>query len=125
MSASPQNQPDLVLFRGFPATNNYVWSPFVTKLEARLRFAGLKYRADQGSMGKAPRGKIPYIEITPTGEGKPIVLGDSGLIIQSLVDDNISKDFNATLSPVARAHDTAIRARLEDKLYFYQASSRT
>lgn len=35
-------QPPLTVYRGF------VWSPFVTKLETRLRFGGLAYKTEQG-----------------------------------------------------------------------------
>lgn len=110
----------IVLYRGFPASNAYIWSPFVTKLEARLRFAGLKYRADQGSFSKAPRGKIPYVEITHEGQRAPVSLGDSTMIARHLVEDGLCEDLNARLSPAGRAQDASIRALLEDKLYFYQ-----
>ncbi|CAI0643516.1 unnamed protein product [Colletotrichum noveboracense] len=124
MDASKKKLPDLVLYRGFPVTTSYVWSPFVTKLEARLRFARLKYRLDQGSMSQAPRGKVPYIETTPNGQDKPLALGDSSLIIQHLVDNDICEDLNESLPPAARAHDMALRALFEEKLYFYQGMER-
>ena len=122
MDASQKELPALVLYRGFPVSTSYVWSPFVTKLEARLRFARLKYRLDQGSMSQAPRGKVPYIEITPNGQDRPLALGDSSLIIQHLVDNDICDDLNESLPPAARAHDMALRALFEEKLYFYQVS---
>lgn len=52
----------LTVFRGRPGLV-YSWSPFVTKLEARLRFAGLRYDAEAGSIPRAPRGKIAYARI--------------------------------------------------------------
>lgn len=120
MAASLKHQPLIVLYRGFPASSAYIWSPFVTKLEARLRFAGLKYRTDQGSFAKAPRGKIPYVEITYEGQQTPVGLGDSAMIARRLVGDGVCEDLNAGLSPAGRAQDACIRALLEDKLYFYQ-----
>lgn len=33
----------IVLFRGWDDPGNYVWSPFVTKVELRLRVAGVAY----------------------------------------------------------------------------------
>ncbi|KAI8316017.1 hypothetical protein K4K61_011964 [Colletotrichum sp. SAR11_59] len=124
MDASKKKLPDLVLHRGFPVSTSYVWSPFVTKLEARLRFARLKYRLDQGSMSQAPRGKVPYIEFTPNGQDRPLALGDSSLIIHHLVDNDICEDLNESLPPAARAHDMALRALFEEKLYFYQGMER-
>ncbi|KAK7426487.1 hypothetical protein QQZ08_007082 [Neonectria magnoliae] len=77
---SPDPAP-LVVYRGSGKTGAFVWSPFVTKLEARLRFAGISYKVGTGSPASAPRGKIPYVEIGPAEEQ----LGDSALIIQRLV----------------------------------------
>ncbi|KAF6823185.1 glutathione s-transferase [Colletotrichum plurivorum] len=124
MAASLKHQPRIVLYRGFPASSAYIWSPFVTKLETRLRLAGFKYRADQGSFAKAPRGKIPYVEITYEGQQTPVGLGDSAMIARHLVEDGVCEDLNAGLSPAGRAQDACIRALLEDKLYFYQGRER-
>jgi hypothetical protein len=107
----------LVLYRGWKETGNYVWSPFVTKLELRLRHAGVPYRIDVGSATTAPKGKIPYIEITESE-----CLGDSTLIIKRLMKNGTVQDLNAKLSPENRAHDIALRALLEDKLYFYHVN---
>ncbi|KAL0938392.1 uncharacterized protein CTRU02_205002 [Colletotrichum truncatum] len=124
MDASLKNQASLVLYHGFPVSNAYVWSPFVTKLEARLRFASQWYRVEQGSMSKAPQGKIPYVEISHEGQEVPTALGDSTLITQRLIDDGACEDLNAALSPVSKAYDLAIRALLEGKLCFYQNHER-
>jgi glutathione S-transferase len=117
--ASEKYQPQLILYRGWDSPGCYVWSPFVTKVEARLRFARLKYKADSGSVQKSPKGKIPYIEIKKTS-GEVTTLSDSGLIVGRLVDEGLLDDLNARLSPVEKAHDLAIRALLEDKWYFFQ-----
>ncbi|MCJ1400448.1 hypothetical protein MMC11_003653 [Xylographa trunciseda] len=125
MALDMTSRPALTLYRGFPGAGSYVWSPFVTKLEARLRFAGLTYRTEAGSLSQAPRGKIPYLAVTkldsvsqdPVG---PVILADSTLIIQKLEEEGLLDDLNAGLSPVAKAHDLALRALLEEKLYFYQ-----
>jgi hypothetical protein len=111
----------LTLYRGFDDAGEYVWSPFVTKVEARLRFANLKYKSASGSVQKSPKGKIPYFSIqSPNSETSTI--SDSALIIKTLVDEGILEDLNARLSPVEKAHDLAIRALLEDRWYFYQVS---
>jgi Glutathione S-transferase N-terminal domain len=114
----------ITLYRGFQGSGAYVWSPFVNKLEARLRFAGLSYSSEAGSPMKAPRGKIPYVKISkPDAENEtPTLLGDSSLIIGHLMDEGLLEDLNATISPADKAHDAALRALLEDKLYFYQVN---
>jgi hypothetical protein len=115
--ASHESQPDITLYRGFRGSGAYTWSPFVTKLEARLRFAGLSYHTEAGSLLQAPKGKIPYVAISRMDSG-PMVLGDSTLIARKLIGDGLAEDLNANLSPTERAHDLAIRALLEEKLYF-------
>ena len=114
--------PSLTIFRGFPPSPSYVWSPFVTKLEARFRFAGLAYRTDQGAPPNAPRGKIPYVAISGSGDddAAPEMIADTALISEKLVADGLAEDLNGKMSAAEKAQDLAIRALLEDKLYFYQ-----
>ena len=119
MDSSSKPQLSITLYRGFPQKGVYVWSPFVTKLEARLRFAGLSYNADAGSPVKAPRGKIPYIEIS-NPDAAPFMLSDSSQISARFVGEGLIKDLNVKLSPAEKAQDLALRALLEDKLYYYQ-----
>lgn len=139
MSSTTKHGPELTLYRGWLEPGRYVWSPFVIKLEARLRFAGVRYDTKAGSAREAPRGKIPYVEIRQRGsdsatsagtvttaavEGdgpsSSTTLADSTLIIKHLVERGILPDINAQASsPTVRAQDLAIRALLEDKLYFY------
>ena len=120
----------LTLYRGWPSPGKHVWSPFVVKLEARLRFAGVSYTAAAGSPMTAPRGKVPYIESRGQPPASPWVvrdeggetvasLGDSGVIIRALTEQGVVPDPNARLAAGERAHDLALRALLEDKLYFY------
>lgn len=116
--AGDDGSPRLMVFRGSPPKNAYVWSPFVIKLEARLRFSGVSYSLGGGSPRSAPKGKIPYVESTDS-DGVASKLGDSTLIIRNLVDVGTLPDVNTKLSPAQRAHDLAIRALLEDKVYFY------
>jgi hypothetical protein len=131
MTSQPKSHIDITLYRGFEDYGNYTWSPFVTKLEARMRFAGLSYHAKKGSFSEAPKAKIPYLSISKTdsvsdGQAaavKPTFLADSALIIQKLVEDGLLEDINADLSPRDKAHDLAFRAMMEDKLYFYQVGA--
>ncbi|KAK3900858.1 failed axon connections [Staphylotrichum tortipilum] len=109
------------IYRGFPTTPAHVWSPFVNKLETRFRLAGLPYRIDIGSPRQAPRGKIPYLAVTAEGSSSSspaTLLGDTALITRKLVDDGALPDLNAALPPALRARDLALRALLEDRLYF-------
>ncbi|EED17539.1 glutathione S-transferase, putative [Talaromyces stipitatus ATCC 10500] len=119
-----KHQPTITIFRGFSCTANYAWSPFVTKLEARLRFAGVYYNLEQGSIIKAPRGKIPYISITSKHNNEPEFLSDSQLISGQLTENGILPDLNEELSPTEETMDQALRALLEDKLYFYNTNER-
>ncbi|RWA09247.1 hypothetical protein EKO27_g5868 [Xylaria grammica] len=122
---SSNDAPTITVFRGFKDPGNFVWSPFVTKLEARLRFAGVPYTAGVGSPRNAPKGKIPYVEIAPSSsDAKPATLADSTLIINALCEDGKLPDLHARLSKAERAHDLALRALLEDKMFPYQGWER-
>jgi hypothetical protein len=112
--------PTTTVYRAFPGSGTHVWSPFVVKLETRLRLAGIKYTTAAGSMKDAPRGKFPYVTLARGGPGgAPLSLADSTLIIKRLAADGTLPDLNAGLSPEERARDLALRALFEDKLYFY------
>ncbi|KAI0444224.1 hypothetical protein F4803DRAFT_512414 [Xylaria telfairii] len=113
----------ITLFRGFKDAGKFVWSPYVTKLEARLRFGGISYTTGVGSPRSAPKGKIPYVEISYEA-GKTETLADSTLIVNALCENGELSDLNVRLSKVERAHDLALRALLEDKLSFYQSWER-
>ncbi|KAI1324364.1 hypothetical protein F5Y16DRAFT_308370 [Xylariaceae sp. FL0255] len=116
---SSEAQPTITLYRAFQEKGIYVWSPFVTKLEARLRFGGLSYTAGVGSPRGAPKGKIPYIDFRADNNAETEVIADTTLITKTLCERGVLADLNAALSPVARAHDLALRALLEEKLVFY------
>ncbi|KAH6662781.1 hypothetical protein B0J14DRAFT_495535 [Halenospora varia] len=119
-----EGQPQLTLYRGWLDPGKHVWSPFVTKLETRLRFAGLSYNTESGSVQKAPKGKIPYVEILRLDDGQPEQIGDSTLIIKDLVRRGVIPNINANLPAAVGAQDLAIRALLEEKLYFYHTWER-
>lgn len=114
-----KSSPFITIFRGLPDAGRYTWSPFVCKLEARLRFANIPYRTEQGSIPKAPRGKVPYVSFQD-GDHSPQVLPDSTLITKALIENGYTEDLNQRLSPTEQLHDLALKALLEDKLYFYQ-----
>ncbi|TGJ85031.1 hypothetical protein E0Z10_g3743 [Xylaria hypoxylon] len=123
--SSSNNPQTITVFRGFKDYGNFVWSPFVTKLEARLRFAGVPYTVGVGSPRSGPKGKIPYVEISPSSsEAKPETLADSALITKALCENGTLPDLHARLSKAERAHDLALRALLEEKLTPYHAWER-
>jgi len=120
MPAETKEDPaKLILYRGWLDQGKHVWSPFVIKLEARLRFAGVSYRTEAGSTLKAPKGKIPYVQYQGLDDGQSLWLGDSTLITKQLLERQILPDINARLPPAIRTQDLAVRALLEEKLYFY------
>ncbi|RYP08897.1 hypothetical protein DL764_001607 [Monosporascus ibericus] len=116
--------PDITVFRGWEDPGRYVWSPYVIKLEARLRFGGVRYGVARGSLKEAPKGKIPYVECrsAPVSTSEEIraeanaQLSDSTLIIKALSGWGVVPDLNAVLGPEDRAKDLALRALLEEKL---------
>jgi glutathione S-transferase len=119
---STNPQPKITLYRGWDTLGQYVWSPFVTKLEFRLRTSLLPYTCASGSPSSGPKGKIPYIEVET--DASRDFLADSSLILKTFSDQGLITDINAKLSPKDRGIDLAIRALLEDKLNFYHAHER-
>ena len=86
-------------------------SPFVGKLETWLRLAGLPYTFQPANPFKAPKGKVPYVDMD--GE----LVGDSQLIIERLTQKHkITLDDH--LSPADRAVGHAVRRMLEEGTYF-------
>ncbi len=62
------SQLNMTLFRGWADEGRYVVSPFVTKLEFRLRLSKVEYQTDAGSVRHAPKGKIPYVHFDQDGQ---------------------------------------------------------
>ena len=116
----------LTLYRGWPDRGTYAGSPFATKVEFRLRHAKLPYNVDAGSARAAPKGKIPYADLSALlpddGSEIPSLMGDSTLILRRLLSMGKIADLNHDLTEEQRLDDLAIRALLEDKLYFYNVS---
>jgi hypothetical protein len=121
--AMPPTKPTLLVYRDRDVTGAYTWSPFVAKLEARLRFSQLPYSVQVGSLSESPKGKLPYVRIEEEKTGLTSVISDSTLITRTLIKLNIIEDLNTNLSPAQKAVDLAIRALLEDKLYFMTVSA--
>lgn len=109
--------PDLILYGTKPGWETPSFSPFVIKLEAWLRLAGLPYERRDGNPLQAPEGKVPYVEI----DGQK--MGDSQLIIEHLTRARgvrLDEGMTATEAATARA----VRRMLEEGLYFVALRAR-
>jgi Glutathione S-transferase N-terminal domain len=117
---------DITLFRGWKENGVYVWSPFVTKLELRLRLAGIKYTTQAGNPRTAPTGKIPYVSIASKTDpsSPPLQIGDSSLIAQYFTAAGLMQDLTASLNETEKTVDLAMQALFEDKLYFFNMRER-
>jgi glutathione S-transferase len=85
-------------------------SPFVTKAMLLLKFAGLSYVEDRNGYGRAPKGKLPYID------DAGITVADS-TFIRFHIERNYGFDFDAGLTPKQRATAWAIEKMCEEHLY--------
>lgn len=113
----------MVVHRGEHNPGHYVWSPFVTKLEFRLRLANLSYECGDSGPLSGPRGKIPYIDMTAPGKPSE-VLSDSTLISRNFIERRFIRDLNVGLSKKEVAQSVAIKALLEDRLVYCNAHER-
>lgn len=86
-------------------------SPFCIKLECYLRMAEIPYEVRPPEMLKAPKGKIPYVEL----DGK--LVGDSQLIIDELVS-RYGDRLDHALSREQRALARVTRRAIEEGGYF-------
>jgi glutathione S-transferase len=92
-------------------------SPFVTKAEVLLKMAGLPYGADTKGLGKAPKGKLPYIR-----DGEDIVADSS--FIRLHLEKRYAIDFDKGLSPKERGLAFAVEKLCEDHLYWLLVHAR-
>ncbi len=92
-------------------------SPFCLKVETYLRMTELPYEVVIGELGKAPKGKLPYIE----DNGK--VIGDSNLIIEYLKNTYGDK-LDRSLSQTDKAISLAFCRLIDENLYWVIVYSR-
>ena len=92
-------------------------SSFVTKAEVLLKMSGLAYRAVPGDIGKAPKGKLPYID-----DGGTIV-ADSTFIRWHL-EQRHGIDLDKGLTREQKAIAWAAEKMCEDHLYWAVIESR-
>jgi glutathione S-transferase len=100
----------LTLYGFGPAFGLVDMSPFVVKVAAWCRLAGVTYALKQGDPRKAPKGKLPHID----DDGA--LVADSTAIIAHLSEKH--RDLDAGLSARDRAVATAVKAMVEEHLYF-------
>lgn len=94
-------------------------SPFVSKVHAFLKIAGLEYKTIYGhqNLGKSPKKKLPFIE---DGSDK---IGDSRLIIEYLTR-KYSLTLDSHLSQSQKASAYLIEKALDENLYWCLVWSR-
>ena len=85
-------------------------SPFVTKVEILLKMAGLPYRTETNGFGKAPKGKLPYID----DDGERIA---DSTFIRWHIEKKYKFDFDRGLSAEQRAAAWAFEKMAEDQTY--------
>jgi glutathione S-transferase len=101
----------ITLFTFGPAFGLPDPSPFVTKAELLLKMSGVSYRTALGSLRKAPKGKLPYLDDDGT------IVADSTFIRLHL-ERKYGIDFDAGLSPAERGVAWAFEKLCEDHLYW-------
>jgi len=92
-------------------------SPFVMKAEMLLKLAGLTYQTNTKGFGKAPKGKLPYIE----DDG--VLIADSTFIRMHL-EKKYRIDFERGLTPAQRGTAWAFEKMVEDHLYWAAVNER-
>ncbi|WP_455280588.1 glutathione S-transferase C-terminal domain-containing protein [Cupriavidus necator] len=107
----------IILYTFGPAFGLPDASPFVTKAEMLLKLAGLPYHARRGSLRRAPKGKLPYLD----DMGR--IVADSTLI-RWHIEKTYHIDFDAGLSPAERGIAWAAEKLMEDHLYWAVARVR-
>lgn len=104
----------MIKLHGFGANNGLPdASPFVLKVDAFLRLAGIPFesRSGIGNMKNAPKGKLPFIS-----DGDQVV-ADSRFIVQHL-QANHGADLDAHLSDEQKAIAYTLQTTLEEQLYW-------
>ncbi len=92
-------------------------SPFCGKLETYLRATETPHRIEPADFRRAPRGKIPYVELDGA------VLTDSQLIIEEL-ERRAAAPLDAGLTEPDRALARVVRRTLEEGTYFLSVRMR-
>jgi glutathione S-transferase len=110
-SAAADAERPVVLQKFLPAWGLPDLSPFCFKAEVYLKLAGIPYTTQLGDSRKAPKGKLPVLL---DGER---TIADSSMIVDYL-ERTRGKHMDAFLSAEQTAILTAVKAMLEEQLYF-------
>jgi glutathione S-transferase len=86
-------------------------SPFVMKAELLLKMAGLPYKTNTRGLGRAPKGKLPYID----DDGA--IVADS-FLIRTHLEQRHGIDFDGAYDERSLATAWAVEKMLEEHLYF-------
>ena len=116
-------EPTVILF-GFPYPPNAAsGSGYCQKVEVFLRFASIPYELRSTRPDKAPKGKLPYVEIyhpkSKSANSKPEIVPDSHFIVRHLISQGIldDPDLSAGLTAVQKAESRAWQAYIEELLH--------
>jgi glutathione S-transferase len=107
----------LTLFQGPRAWGQPNFSPFCTKLETYLRMAEIPHEVKLADMRRAPKGKIPYVEL----DGQCV--GDSSHIIE-LLEERFGQQLDGALDARQKAQGRVIQRTLEEATYFVEVYHR-
>ncbi|KZS92095.1 hypothetical protein SISNIDRAFT_511420 [Sistotremastrum niveocremeum HHB9708] len=123
----------ITLYGFYKPENKPSASGFCQKLETFFRAVGYtSYTHTATWPNKAPKGKLPYISITPSSSSpddkdlsKSItILPDSTFIIKHLIESGITPDPDSLLTPLQKADSRAYQAQLEEFTYHALVCSR-
>ncbi|KAK1835472.1 glutathione S-transferase [Podospora conica] len=117
----PTTTPLLTLYSGDRRPNQtHSLSMFSTKLQLRLRHAGVSYTTAFATRNDGPRQKLPFIKLAGTDE----LLGDTALITKHLVAAGHLPDVNEVLAEEKRAVGYCVTAMVEDRFNYLVAYER-
>lgn len=105
----------IVLYQPPPAWGTPSISPFCIKLETYLRITEIPYSVGGFSRSKAPKGKVPFVEIGGA------YMGDSQLIIEKLEQRLAAEGktpLDGDIAPRDHAIARMVRRTLEEGYYF-------
>ena len=92
-------------------------SPFVLKVETLLKMCGRAYRITTDGLGKAPKGKLPYID----DDGETVA---NSTFIRWHIERKYDFDFDRGLDAEQRSIAWALEKMVEDNLYWTLLDSR-
>ncbi|KAK6330408.1 hypothetical protein TWF696_003505 [Orbilia brochopaga] len=112
-------QPTVVVYAFEKAPGIPTVSPFCQKLECHLRFAGIQYTQTDTLPFKAPKKKLPFIDVNGT------TISDTSFIVRYMKQHKIADlDGNAGLTDLQKAESLAYRGFWEEGIYFAIVSYR-